>query len=345
MKSMKFFTVVLAAGLTMASAVDAVSIGRGGGGGGGGRVSSSFSRPSSSESSFKAPSAAPSPAPAQSAKPGGIGGTQGAMGVRKSDVTAPVAANVQNARNPVPSSTPAPNYNTSPGYTTAPVPSYGPAVTPQYSGVSNGSVFMSSLGGSLFGSMLGNAISRPSGGTTVVNNGSTGMTSSSGQVLDPSGGYVQSGPVVQQQKESYSMGKLIIDVILFAILVALIVGIVYLFYKGFKMLKEYADRERGVGPAQPFNPTKQFWTIQRAFAAADAALLTTLLGPDLVDEATSNLEVTELNLSKVSHQVVLSNKREFSVHYTFNDGSLVIDQVWHYELHNGVWVLNGIETV
>jgi len=41
----------------------------------------------------------------------------------------------------------------------------------------------------------------------------------------------------------------------------------------------------------------------------------------------------------------LSNPREFSIHYTFEDDGEKVDQVFHYELHEGAWKLNGIETV
>jgi hypothetical protein len=141
------------------------------------------------------------------------------------------------------------------------------------------------------------------------------------------------------------MWNFIGDVIAFAILVALVVGIAFLFYKGFKMVKNYINRERGVGETQPFSPTARFWEIQRAFAAADIALLKTLLGPDLVDEATQNLEATTLSLSGVSHEVVLTTPREFSIHYTFTDADETINQVWHYEKFGNVWQLNGIENV
>jgi hypothetical protein len=111
------------------------------------------------------------------------------------------------------------------------------------------------------------------------------------------------------------------------------------------MVNAYVKRERGVGPSQPFNPTQKFWEIQKAFAAADVEKLTALLGPDLVDEATANIVPNNITLSKVSHEIVLSNPREFSIHYTFEDDGAKIDQVFHYELHEGAWKLNGIETV
>ena len=33
------------------------------------------------------------------------------------------------------------------------------------------------------------------------------------------------------------------------------------------------------------------------------------------------------------------------IDYTFEDDGLQVDQVWHYELHDGTWKLNGIETI
>lgn len=340
MKSSKLFSTLVIAGAMFATVADAASIGRSGGG-----------RSSSVSKSFSAPKPAPSKpavAPAPS-RPGGIGGTQGSMGVRKNEVTQPVANNVNAGKpgnfSPAPSGS---GFNSAPapGYGTAPQPNYAPTASP---GVGMGGMFVSSLGGSLVGSMLGNALSRPSGGTTVVNNGGgsgSGAVASgpgsSGGFVDPSGNFVgQAAPV----SKGYTMWNFIGDLITFTILVALLIGIAWLFYKGFKMVKNYINKERGVVPTQPLSPTEQFWTVQKAFAAADVTALQTLLGPDLVNEATQDLTASTLTLSRVSHEVVLSNSREFSVHYTFEDNGETINQVWHYELHGSAWKLNGIETV
>lgn len=343
-------------GATLVASMPSVagSIGRSGGGSFS-RSSSSFSRPST-----PAPRPAPSVAPTAPPKQGGIGGTTGSMGVRKSDVTNQVAAN-KAAQAPVGR----PNAATTPSYGSTPAPTYGTVPAPVYQaapaagGVTNGSTFLSSMGGSFVGSSLANMLTGSHGshgGTTVINNGGGGGTTAgavgagavapSALAADGSiapGVYPMGAAPVA--KSSYGIGSFIMDVILFVILVALLVGVAWLFYKGFKMIRAYVNRERGVGPTQPFSPTSKFWEIQKAFAAGDLAALTPLLGPDLVDEATRDLQPSTLTLHGVSHEVVLNNPREFSVHYTFTDGDEVVDQVWHYELHDKVWKLNGIETV
>ena len=326
MKTKFISAIVIATAMLSAFPVDAGSIGRSGG----------SSSSSSSRSSYSAPSRPSYSAPAPSrpsVAPGGIGGTSGSMGVRKSEVTAPVAAKVQAAR-PVA----APSPSTSPGYSN-PTPSYGVAPQPVYQ--PTGSPFMSSLGGAFAGSVLGNMMfSGNRSGGTVVNAGG-GYAGGGGAVAgDP---YNAGGAVLHAK--SYGIGDFIWDVILFAILVALLVGLAFLAYKGFKMVKNYVNKERGVVPTQPFSPTHTFWEIQKAFSTADIAVLTALLGPDLVDEATRDLQPSTLTLSKVSHEVVLNNPREFSVHYTFEDDGLTVDQVWHYEKYDTHWLLNGIETV
>jgi len=311
-----------------------------------GRSSSSSSSHSSSSSSARSsPSvsrpSAPAAAPHQS---GGIGG-QSSMGVRKSEVTAPVAQKVEQKRPQPTQASPASTTPGSPAYSTAPQPTYAPAQSP---GIGAGGVFMSSLGGSLAGNLLANSLfgNHGSSGTTVVNNngGGGGPVAQNGPSANGVGSLDQ-GSQSMPVKKSYGIGDFIMDIILFALLIGVVVCIVWAFYKGYKMIRDYVNKERGTGTKQPFSPTAQFWLIQNAFATADIALLKTLLGPDLVDEATRDLEASSLSLKNVSHEVVLDNASEFSVHYTFNDGDIVIDQVWHYEQHAKSWKLNGIETV
>ena len=358
MKVSKLFSALVVATAMVATVADAGSIGRSGGGGS--RSSSSFSSGSSASrsSSFSAPSK-PSVAPAPSAapsKPGGIGGnTQGsAIGVRKSEVTGPVANSV-NAGKPG-NFTP----STTPGYSN-PGPTYGSAPTPNYGGgyggggVTNGSMFMSSLGGSLVGNMIGNSLfghGSHGGGTTVINNGtpsgSGGSVSNGAVASGPGGGFVDSGPggssFSQPAKKEYTVWSFIADVFGFVIVIALLLGVAWLFYKGFQLVRNFINKERGVS-TQPFNPTQQFWTIQKAFAAADVAQLQTLLGPDVVDELTNGLTASTVTLHNVSHEVRLSNNTEFSIWYTFEDAGETINQVWHYEKFGKDWKLNGIETV
>lgn len=355
MKFSKLMSAALIASSVLASisVADAASFGR---------SSSSSSSSRSSSSSFTSRPSTTYSQPAAAPKSSGFGGTSGSMGVRKSEVTAPVAAKVQQSRAvnaPIASSTGSSSgYNSAPhtpAYNSPPVPQY---TSPQTPSLGAGGVFASSLGGSLVGSALGNMMfgsHGSSGSTNIVNN--SGSAGTSGGAVTPSsssniasnspGDFGPSGftQTVPPFKKAYSMGDFIVDLLLFACLIAVVVGIAFLFYKGYKVVKSYIQRERGVSPTTPFSPTAQFWLIQRAFASGDANALKPLLGPDLVDEATSNLEASEISLSNVSHEVVLSNPREFSVHYTFLDDNMEVNQVWHYELHNSAWKLNGIETV
>jgi len=360
MKVKHFLSSVLAASMLIATVADAGSIGRSGGSSGGGGRSSFSSSSSSHSSSVSAPSKpSPSVAPAPS-KPGGIGGTQSSVGVRKSEVTQPVANKVQDSKSTSTASTGSTSTtSSSSGYSAPPVGSYGYSspspVYSQPSPVTNGSTFMSSLGGSLVGNMIGNSLfghGSHGGGTTVINNGTpSGGTVSSNQMpqtVQSDGSVVSSNFAVQpqQKKEEFTMWSFIWNVITFAILVAVLVGIAWLFYKGFKMIKGYVDKERGVGPNQPFSPTQHFWDIQKAFASADVTALKAMLGPDVVDELTMDLQPSSLTIKNVSHEVRLNTPREFSVWYKFfeTDGTEV-NQVWHYEKFGTQWQLNGIENV
>ncbi len=341
MKCNKILTSVVIAAAAFATVAEAGSIGRSGGGFSGGSRSS-ISSPSRS---FSAPAPkAPSVAPAPS-KPGGIGGTTSSVGVRKPEVTNSARNDVAATKPATPAggftSPPAPHYTPSPSYSYAPVPQ--PSVT-------NGSMFMSSLGGSLVGNMLGNALfnNHNRGSTTVINNGSGGGGSvSSGTATSP--GVVstdnQFNPVgVSTYKKEYTMWNFIGDVIGFVFLVAILVGVAWLAYKAFQLIRNYVQKERGVS-TQPFNPTQRFWEIQKAFGAADVVALQTLLGPDVVDELTSNLEPSTINLHNVNHNVRLQNGREFSVWYGFTDDGAEVNQVWHYEKFGSAWKLNGIENI
>jgi hypothetical protein len=360
MKTSKFLSAVVVASMMVATVADAGSIGRSGGSSGGSRSSSSFSSGSSASksSSFSAPSK-PSPAPAPAAapanRPGGIGGNTTSVGVRKSEVTQPVAQSV-NAGKPGSfggSTTP----STAPSYSN-PSPSYGSAPSPGFSapsqGIGAGGVFMSSLGGSLAGTMLGNALfghGSHGGGTTVINNGtpsgSGGSVSNGAVASGPGGGFVDNGPggsSFSQPKKEYTVWSFIADVFGFVIVVALLLGVAWLFYKGFQLVRNFINKERGVSTV-PFNPTQKFWEIQKAFATADLTVLQTLLGPDVVDELTNGLAPSTLTLHNVSHEIRLSNNTEFSIWYTFEDDGQAVNQVWHYEKFGKDWKLNGIENV
>jgi hypothetical protein len=204
--------------------------------------------------------------------------------------------------------------------------------------------------GSLGGTIVGNALfgnHGNGGGTTVINNGTPGGSGGvvSQGTVQSDGGYAQGNNVIQSQpKKEYTVWSFIADLFGFVIVVALLIGIAWLFYKGFQLVRNYVNKERGVSNI-PFNPTQQFWRIQRAFAEADVTELKVLLGPDVVDELTNGLTPSTLTLSNVSHEVRLANGNEFSVWYKFEDDGAEVNQVWHYERFSKEWLLNGIENV
>lgn len=324
--------------LGISTCADAGSVGRSGGGFSSSRSyssSSSFSKPSSSYSS---------PSKSSSSSVGGIGGTGSSVGVRKSEVTNGVKADIAKSS---PSTS---SHSGSSGWSSSSSSHYS---SPSYnsntsSGVTNSSTFMSSLGGSFVGSALGNMIfggNHGSSGTTVINNGGGGSVGGSaspnaGQPALNSDGFTPG--IAQTYKKEYTVWNFIGDVIGFTLLLALLGVLVWAIYKGIRAIINYIKKEHGVSNI-PFNPTQRFWEIQRAFASADVESLQSLLGPDVVDELTSNLQPQQLTLYSVSHEVRLQNSREFSIWYKFLDGTEDVNQVWHYEKFGKEWKLNGIE--
>jgi predicted lipid-binding transport protein (Tim44 family) len=348
MKHAKLVTVILTAGLVLSQVAVAGSIGRSGGSS---SHSSSSSSGRSSSASHSAPAPrAPSAAPAPSHQ-GGIGGTQSSVGVRKSEVTNGVKQDVA-ASKPAPAGGGTTTPSTSPQYSSGPAYSAPPPVAVQ-SNSGFGGGFGSSFAGALGGTLVGNALfgnHGHGGGTTVINNGTP---SNSVQSNSPSAGpsanigdaQFNPGGLPSQPKKEYTVWSFIADLIGFVFVVAILLGIAWLFYKGYQMVRNYVNQERGVSNT-PFNPTQRFWEIQKAFGAADSVALQTLLGPDVVDELTMDLQPSTVTVKNVSHEVRLNTTTEFSIWYKFFeiDGS-EINQVWHYEKFDKEWKLNGIENV
>lgn len=340
----KIFTALVITSALIATVADAGSIGRSSSSSSSHSSSSGSSRSSSSSSSFSAPSkSSPSVAPAPS-HIGGIGGTTASVGVRKSEVTNGVKQDIAASKPaPVTGSTSS-SGSYAPHYT--PTPSYSaPAPVVVQSGGGFGSSFMGSLGGTIVGNAL---FGNHGGGTTVINNGTPAGSGSNvvtnGQGVSAGDGVVASNGMIVQAKKEYTVWSFIADVFGFVIVVALLLGVAWLFYKGFQIVRNYVNRERGVSNI-PFNPTQQFWRIQRAFAEADVTELKVLLGPDIVDEMTNGLTASTLTLHNVSHEVRLANNTEFSIWYKFEDDGAEVNQVWHYERFGKEWLLNGIENV
>jgi hypothetical protein len=275
------------------------------------------------------------------------------VGVRKSEVTNGVRNDVA-ASKPAPPAgsngavgSASPGYATAPGYSAPPVPA--PSVGSGLGGGFGGS-FLGAMGGTLVGNALFGNHGSHGGGTTVINNGTPSGSSGSGVVSNGPGSSISDqsfnpGGMPGAPKKEYTVWSFIADLFGFVIVVALFIGIAWIFYKGFQLVRNYVNKERGVS-TQPFNPTQQFWTIQKAFATAEVTALQTLLGPDVVDELTQDLQPSGLTIKNVSHEVRLANNTEFSIWYKFfeTDGE-EINQVWHYEKFGKDWKLNGIENV
>lgn len=341
MKTSKLFIAVVASVALLGTVAEAGSIGRSSGGGGSHSSSVSSSRASTSHatSSYTAPKPSVAPAPSH---PGGIGGTTSSVGVRKSEVTNGVKQDIAHS-NPnagkagsFGTSTPAPHYTPTPSYSS-------PAPVVVQSGSGFGSSFMGALGGTLVGNAL---FGNHGGGTTVINNGTPGggavqSAPSAGSVAD---NQFNPGGVSVQTKKEYGVWSFIADIIGFVFVVAILLAVAWIFYKGFQIVRAYINKERGVSNI-PFNPTQRFWEIQKAFAGADVAVLNGLLGPDIVDELTKDLQPSQLTLHNVSHEVRLANNTEFSIWYKFEDDGTEVNQVWHYEKFGQDWKLNGIENV
>lgn len=194
----------------------------------------------------------------------------------------------------------------------------------------------------MLGTMLGNSLSRPTNTTVVTGGGGSVVSSANAQT--PGDAQFNPGSVSTTYKKEYTVWSFIADVFGFVIVVALLLGVAWLFYKGYQLVRDYVKKERGVSNI-PFQPTQQFWRIQRAFAEADVTELKVLLGPDVVDELTNDLRPQTLTLKNVSHEVRLANNTEFSIWYKFEDDGEVVNQVWHYERFGSEWKLNGIENV
>jgi hypothetical protein len=274
---------------------------------------------------------------------GGIGGNSSSVGVRKSEVTNGVRNDIA-ATKPSPSQIPTPS--TSPQY--APAPHYSnpapvPVATPSGAG-SWVAPFVGAAAGTVVGNMLFGNHGSHGGGTTVINNGTPGGVVASGPGAVAGDAQFNPGGVTTVAKKEYSVWNFIGDVIGFVVLLAVLAGLAWVVYKGYQFIRKYINKERGVSII-PFNPTNQFWRIQRAFAEADITELKVLLGPDLVDEMTNGLTASTLTLSNASHEVRLANGTEFSIWYKFEDNGCEINQVWHYEKFGKDWKLNGIENV
>lgn len=299
-------------------------------------VSRSVSTPSRSFSAPSAPSK-PSVAPSAPSKPTYFG-SSGNMGVQKTIPSSPTSTST-------PSQSASWSKPATPSYTPAPAPSYS---APVPSVPSNTSTFMSSMGGSFVGSMLGNAISRPHvAPTTVVTSGGTGSTivSDSGVshagVSSVSNSGSSYGPV-PSNKSSYGVFNFMFDLIGVLILIGLIGGTIF-FARRF--IRNYRKEQKGSKMMTNDKLGEIFWKIQDAFATADANTLKSLMTYSLAREATANMEPFDLTLKNLRHEVYMNEGDSFTVKYTFDDGdTLGVVQYWHFEFdEDGNLKLAGVQ--
>lgn len=190
---------------------------------------------------------------------------------------------------------------------------------------------MASLGGSLLGSMLGNAISGPRGGTTVVNSGSPGVAAGSAPVLVEGTG----GSSVWS-----FLGDLIGVITILAILAAAVFIVLGLWR--LRQSKKLADA------GLPFGAIEKFMAVQKAYAGKDSEALGALLGPDMkqmLDDLPETAAVSQIR--NVSYEVLDMSRGAISIWYKADDfaDDSKISETWHFTQQGSGWVLNGIEQV
>lgn len=223
-----------------------------------------------------------------------------------------------------------------PPVTTTPVPRTSTYVAPapvtvtHAAAPSGGGGFWSSAAGGFTGSLLGNMISTPHAGTTVV--------TSPGAVAPAA----VAAPSVTAVAPTWSLWGLLSDLI--AIL--LIGALLYAAWRGVQFVRV---QRRARAADVPFSPVRRFIDVQTAFARCDKEALRTLLGPNIVDQSLADLpaEVSEMKLTGISFEVRANDGESISIHYRADDDSdgSKLNEVWHFRSFNGVYLLDGIEPV
>ena len=256
-----------------------------------------------------------------------------------------------------------------PAYRPAPppaAPAYAPHAAPVASSPGLGSTFLAGAGGGLVGSMLGNAINGGhggGGGTTVVNNGApaagAAVAAPSADVAPSTVGAPAAYPYPAASTPAAS-GKSVWgwlgDTIGFFLLVALVILGCWLTYRLIQTIRKAIDDQKAekannamLDDALPFSPAAKFWAIQRAFAANDTDALKWLTGPDVLDEALAGVlqEPQEAKFSGVHFELIDRSATVISIHYRAHDDvdNVEINEVWHFVLQGGRWLLNGIEQI
>lgn len=229
------------------------------------------------------------------------------------------------------------SYQAAPTYA-APAPMIAP---------STGSTFMSSMGGALVGSMVGNALTGSHGGggnTTVINGGGGGAAPAAAAAPGVvSGGGEYAAPVAVSTSSSIAgtIWSFLLGLIGLSIIFGLIMAAIAL-YRNYRKEQTMTNKEY-----LPFSPVAKFLEVQRAFAACDSTALRGLLGQDMVDQAIADLpeEPTQCKLVGISYEVLDVEKNVISIAFTADDlmDNTKINETWHFTRNSGAWLLNGIE--
>lgn len=236
---------------------------------------------------------------------------------------------------------------------------YRPAAAPAQNVVSSsavqhisspglGSTFLSSLGGSFAGSMLGNLISGPHGsaGTTVVNAGAPAAASSAAPAVMAAGmpAPVQGSTVVIQESSSSWFWWLVLFAAFFA------VG--FFVYRAFLRARENHATFDTSDDDYPidFSLVERFLQINRAMAKRDSDTLSCLVSADMLGNMAALFPDEPYDFrALVAYEVIDLDKRDglMSVLYTGEDlhDKGPINEVWHYKRHGDAWLLAGVETL
>lgn len=208
-----------------------------------------------------------------------------------------------------------------------------------------GSTFLSSLGGSFAGSMLGNMISGPHGsaGTTVVNAGAPAAVSSAPAVM-ASGmpASAQGSTVIIQESSSSWFWWLVLFASFFAI------G--FFVYRAFVRARENRESFDADDYQIDFSLVERFLQINRALAKRDSDTLSCLVSADMLGNMSALFPVEPYDFSAlVAYEVIDLDKRDgvMSVLYTGEDlrDKGAINEVWHYKRHGDAWLLAGVEAL
>jgi len=282
---------------------------------------------SGGRASFSAPRA--SPAPARS------------IGVQKAvPAPAPRPAPIAAAPKPAPTAAPTVRTNT---YAAAPAP----VVVHNTTGGGGGG-FLSSFAGGAAGALVGNALSQPHGGTTVVQGAPpAAMVNANGEPIAAPAAMVVAEP--SRSATAGAADAAMSIVVFLGILIAAAVAGYFLFraYQMHQAKKAAAEANKLREIARELMPISVFVNLQKAFAAADMDRLRGLCSPDFLAFVETDLPNSPkpYTLTDVSATILGVDGLEASVRYRAKDTAdgTTLNEVWHLEYIDGTWLVSGIQ--